>query len=102
MLKRYRKPPGSAKLDYPFDFAALRNGSGYSDYLEYGETISTAVATSSSEDLVVDSTLIAKNETVVVVWLTGGTLGSSYTLTVKVTTSNGRIDEFGITIYIEI
>ena len=43
-----------------------------------------------------------KLRTIISVWLTGGTLGSSYTLTVKVTTSNGRIDEFGITIYIEI
>ena len=101
MLKRYPKDPNST-VDFLFDFASSRNGNGYSDYLDYGETISSAVAISSnSSELIINSTDKTNNDTAVKVWVSGGVVGSSYTLTVRITTSSARVDDRSITIYID-
>ena len=101
MLKTYIKDPDST-IDYIFDFASLRNGTGFSDYLEYGETISSCTAISSSADLVVTSVVKVKNDTAVKVWVSGGVLGASYTLTARITTSDNRTDDRSIKIFINV
>ena len=100
ILKKYSKDPNST-IDFLFDFAGLRNGSGHEDYLEFGETISSAVAISSSVDLAVNQTGVINNDTSVQVWVSGGVLGLLYTLTVRITTSANRIDDRSISIFIE-
>jgi hypothetical protein len=102
ILKKYSKDPASTNIDYVFDFASLRNGSGYKDYLGYGETITSATVTSSSNDLIINQTSIIKNDTAVQVWLSGGVLGATYTLTAHIITSdNGRNDYRSISIFME-
>jgi small ligand-binding sensory domain FIST len=100
ILKKYFKD-SNATVDFVFDFAGLRNSTGYKDYLEYGETISSAVAISSSADLVITATNVIKNDTAVQVWLTGGVAGVVYTLTARITTSLNRIDDRSISIQVD-
>lgn len=100
IYKKYFKDPNSV-VDYVFDFAGLLNSSGYSNYLEYGEIISGATALSSSADLNIDSVLKIKNDTAVQVWVSGGVLGAIYTLTVRITTSDNRVDDRSISIVID-
>lgn len=70
-----------ATLDYGFDWA---------NWLATGETITGAVwtvpsgITKSDEDFDADTTLV---------WLTGGTLGTNYNISCRITTSDGRIDD---------
>lgn len=95
------KDPG-AVLDYYLDLAALTNGTGTSNYLQAGETIATVSSvTTSGASLVVDSYSIISGGTVVKVWLSGGVVGTKYTVTVKFTTSvAGRQDERSFTVKI--
>jgi hypothetical protein len=87
----------NAVLDYKFDWKALTNGSGPSDWLAAGETISTITITAAS-GLTVNSSSITDTSTSATVWLSGGTAGTEYTLACKITTSAGRTDERTITI----
>lgn len=100
ILKKYFKDPNSI-VDYVFDFAGLLNSTGYENYLEYGETITSATAISSSVDLNIDSVIKIKNDTAVQVWVSGGVLGAIYTLTARITTSSNRADDRSITIIID-
>lgn len=100
IFKKYFKDPNSI-VDYVFDFAGLLNSTGYENYLEYGETITSATAISSSVDLNIDSVIKIKNDTAVQVWVSGGVLGASYTLTARITTSSNRADDRSITIIID-
>lgn len=102
-LKKFIKDP-NAKLDYVLD---------WSDWLATGDTVSSATATvsptgglmisgastspgtfsnSASVSLTVSSTYLTT------VWAKDGTTGSSYDITVRVTTASGRIDDRTITI----
>jgi hypothetical protein len=98
-MSKYLKDP-DAVLDYRFDFAASTNGTGDSDYLESGETISTATVTAES-GLTVDSESITDTDTSVTAWLSGGTVGNEYDVTCRVTTSAGRTDDRTIVIKVE-
>ena len=91
MSGSYTKDP-SAVLDYKFDWKALTNGSGTSDWLAAAETISTKTVTVSN-GLTKDSDTLTDTNTSVTVWLSGGTAGSDYTVTCKIVTSAGRTDE---------
>jgi hypothetical protein len=84
----FRKDP-QATLDYHVD---------WSTWMEDGDAIIASdwfVADGLTE--VVD----AFSTTVATVWLSGGTAGQSYTVTNRITTSDGRIDERSITIKAE-
>jgi hypothetical protein len=71
------------KLDYDTD---------YSLWLPDGDVIQLAeVSSDAPTDLVIDA--IQWTEQVVKVWLTGGTNGLSYKITIKAYTSGGRIKE---------
>lgn len=79
-------------LDYKFDFRALTNANSpeaESDYLESGETIDSRTVTVSS-GITKDSDALADTNSSVLVWLSGGTPGSRYTVTCEVVTSGGR------------
>jgi hypothetical protein len=96
MAGTYIKDP-SAVLDYKFDWKALTNGNGTSDWLAAAETISTRTVTVGS-GITKDSDSITDTSTSVTVWLSGGTHGNDYTITCRIVTSAGRTDERSITI----
>lgn len=79
-FRRYIKDP-DAVLDYGFD---------WSDWLATDETISSATWTV-PDGITEDST--ERSTTATKVWLSGGTVGSEYTVACKVVTSDGRTDE---------
>lgn len=87
ILAKYEKQPAEVK-DYDID---------YSEWLGpvADEVASVAtVVTSDSEavpTLVVDST--EQSTTVVKLWISGGTTGTRYKVTVRMTTAGGRLDE---------
>lgn len=95
----YQQDPDDL-LDYVFDFAALTNGSGPSDWLAVGETISSFSISQSPPDLGVSSASITHGGTAVTVWLTGGTSGHQYTVTCHIITSAAR--EVDQTFYLNI
>lgn len=82
---RYLKD-ANAVLDWEFD---------WSDWLDAGETISSHTMTVGT-GLVKDSS--ANSTTAVTVWLSGGTSGTTYTVTCRVVTSASRTDERSIAI----
>jgi hypothetical protein len=86
-----------AVLDYKFDWKALTNGTGTSDWLAAAETISTKTITPSN-GITVDSSALSDTNTSVTVWLSGGSAGSNYTVACKIVTSAGRTDERTMTI----
>ena len=70
--------------------AVLNYAVDWSDWLEIGETISSyVVIVDSGLTLVTDS----EAEGVVTAWLSGGTVGKAYTVTVHIITSVGREDD---------
>lgn len=99
MTSRFIKDPASV-LDWKFDWAALTNGSGSSDWLASGETISSRTVTAAT-GITVDSSSITDTNTSVTVWLSGGTVGQEYTVTCKIVTSASRTDERTITIQVQ-
>lgn len=98
MSHRFVKDP-NAVLDYKFDWKALANGSGESNWLADGETISTKTVTVAT-GLTKDSDTLTDTNTSVTVWLSGGTAGTDYTVACKIVTSAGRTDERTVTIMV--
>jgi hypothetical protein len=90
-----RKDP-DARLDWTID---------WSDYLQDGETISTsawAIDAPPDAVLVIASGAYAPSNTgtTATVWLTGGTLHKSYYVRNRITTSDGRIDDQTIRVFV--
>ena len=87
ILSRYTKQPVEVK-DYDID---------YSEWLgPVADTVAstTAIVTSVTEavpTLEIDS--IMESSTAVKLWISGGTAGVSYKVTVQMTTTGGRLDE---------
>ena len=96
MTNKFYKDP-DAVLDYKFDWAALTNGSGTTDWLSTGETISSKTVTATT-GLTVDSSEITDTNTSVTAWLSGGTADELYTVTCQIVTSDSRTDERTMTI----
>jgi hypothetical protein len=83
----YIKDP-DAVLDYGFD---------WSEWLQSGETVASAswtVPTGITKNSQTNST------TVSLAWLSGGTAGTNYNVSCKITTSESRIDERTMTIIV--
>lgn len=76
----FTKDP-DATLDYGFD---------WSDWLADGEVISDSDWTV-TEGITEDSATLTTTQTMI--WLSGGTEGTRYTITNTITTSAGRIDD---------
>ena len=83
---RYTKDP-AAVLDYVVN---------WSTWLD-GDTISSATVTAST-GLTLDSS--SNTTTTVTGWLSGGTAGTSYTVTFQIITAAGRTDERSIAIFV--
>lgn len=97
--RTFPKDP-DARLDYYFDWQALSNGTGDSDWLAGGETI-TAFEVTADAGITVDddpAPALVNGDTAVRVWLSGGTASSRYQVACKVTTSAGRVDERTLTV----
>ena len=87
-IQRFRKDPDSV-LDYGVD---------WSDWLASGETISTSTWTVPN-GITEDSDSKGDNSTLI--WLSGGTAGTTYTLANKIVTSDSRTVERTIEIIVE-
>lgn len=98
-MQTYIKDP-DAVLDYKFDWKALTNGSGTTDWLDTGETISTR-SVSVDTGITKDSDSITDTNTSVTVWLSGGTAGETYTVTCQIVTSDSRTEERSIKIKVK-
>lgn len=85
-LGNFNKQPVEVK-DYDID---------YSEWLTDGDSVQSATVVVAPTGLVVDSVFI--NDPRVKVWLSGGTSGTQYKLTVTMTTADGRVkeDEFKV------
>ncbi|MGW8177393.1 MAG: phage fiber-tail adaptor protein [bacterium] len=89
-----------AILDFKFDWKALTNGTGNSDWLDALETISTHTVSVSPTGLTVDSSSITDSSTSVTVWLSGGTADTTYEVTCEIVTDNSRTDQRTIRVYV--
>jgi len=78
-MSHFKKDP-QASLDYGFN---------YTDWLAVGETITTSTWASTPAGLTVGTNSIGTGITVV--WLSGGTVGVTYSVTNHVTTTIGSI-----------
>lgn len=85
MAQQFVKDP-AAVLDYAFDWSV---------WLATGETISSHVVTVAT-GLTKDSD--AEDAGIVTAWLSGGAVGTDYTVACKIVTSGGRTDERTITV----
>lgn len=85
-LGNFSKQPVEVK-DYDVD---------YSEWLTDGDSVSSATVVVAPTGLSVDSIFI--NDPRVKVWLSGGTNGTQYKLTVTMTSTDGRVkeDEFKV------
>lgn len=88
MADSYLKDP-NAVLDYQWD---------WSSWLPTGDTISSATVTASSGLTVASSSYTS---TAVTAWLSGGTAGTEYTVTCRITTARGRTDDRTIEITVQ-
>lgn len=80
-----------AELDYAID---------WSDWLSDGDTIDSSTWSVSGQDsaLLIDAT--TNTTTSATVWLSGGTVGKSYSVANRVVTSQGRTDDRTIKIVV--
>lgn len=90
VLPRYRQAPADV-LDYPFDWTG-----GVPPGLPPGETISSATFAVGALTIVAQQ-VTTTNATV---WLTGGTLGSTYTVICKATTNLGHTYDDSLLLYV--
>jgi hypothetical protein len=92
MAKTKTKHP-AATLDYTVD---------WTDWLALvtpADTIAAAVWTVPAG---ITSVLTTITTTTAVIWLSGGTSGQSYNISVKITTAAGRIDDYLLTIFVQL
>lgn len=87
-LAKYIKQPSERK-DYDIDYGDWLAYSG--DTIDQVETSVQCLTNSSDTSLVVDQ--VQNTLTVTKLWVSGGTDGARYKITIKLTTTGGRIDE---------
>lgn len=85
---KYKDP--QAVLDYKFEWA--KEHAGQPPWLQPGETIQTETITVSPSDLTVESSDITDAGTTVTVWLSQGTVSTTYTVRCRIVTSESRTD----------
>jgi hypothetical protein len=74
-------------LDYQFDWAALDNNTGLTNWLEVGETILDHTVTVPAGITLVSSELI-NTGTTVLFWISGGTDGTDYEIECEIITDS--------------
>lgn len=87
ILAKYEKQPAEVK-DYDIDYAEWLG--------PVGDTVAstTAIVTSATEAApTLEIDYIMESSTTVKLWISGGTGGVSYKVTVQMTTAGGRLDE---------
>lgn len=75
-----------ATLDYMLNYNPTTN-----PYLQSGETISTSSWFSDSSEVTLS--LSSNTTTTATIWVSGGNVGTTYTITNRITTSDGRSDD---------
>jgi len=96
------KDPDSSGIDYLFDLAEVRNGRGTKDELQEGEFIASVITFFSDDPLLnIDSYTITDNASSVQVTVSGGTLNTYASVTVRYQTTLNRIDDSSIRIFIQ-
>lgn len=93
-----------AVLDYKFDWKALTNGSGTTDWLAAAETIASHLITITPvtvSPLTKSSSTQTDTNTTVTVWLSGGLAGTEYKVACKIVTSAARTDERTMKVKVE-
>lgn len=87
----------NATMDYAIDLASggLNDGSSTDPGWLQGDTINSVVWTAATGITVSTS---SNTNTVATVWLTGGTAGTDYLVTARVTTAAGRIEDWSLLI----
>ena len=88
-IAKFVKDPG-AKLDYTIDWSAWMTGS------DEINTVTTVPAVGVASGITV--TQATKTSSSTTVWVSGGVAGTSYSVTVKIVTTQLREDERTITI----
>ncbi len=85
----------TAALDYCFN---------WTEWLETTETIATVVSVvvAPTGALMVNSSPLDPTNKMVVAWLSGGTTGVTYRVSVKITTSMGRTDTRSINVKVQL
>jgi hypothetical protein len=86
ILGTFQKQPAD-RLDYDVT---------YKDWLTDGDNVLTVTAEVTPEGLTVEAVYV--NDPIVKTWLSGGTSGTTYKITLTATTADGRIrqDEFKV------
>ena len=86
ILGNFTKQPVDV-VDYDID---------YSEWLTTGDNVQSTVVTVTPEGLTVDSVFV--NDPRIKIWISGGTNGVTYKVTVTATTADGRVkqDEFRV------
>lgn len=88
ILNKYAKQPSEHK-DYDITYGDWLGGTG--DTLDVIETFVDCLT--SPDDVALQITLVQNTLNTVKLWVGGGTSGQQYKVTIRVTTSGGRIDE---------
>jgi hypothetical protein len=88
MIDRWKKDPSDV-LDYQVD---------WSKWLQAGETLVSRTVTPDT-GITVDSSVLGVDK--VTIWLSGGTIGNTYRIGCRVTTSQGRTAERSLRIQVE-
>lgn len=88
ILARYEKQPAEVK-DYNIDYGPWLLSSA--DTISAVSAVVTGLTDATNTALTVDSTDFT--DTLVKVWVSGGTADCDYKITVQVTTAGGRLDE---------
>jgi len=83
---KYKDP--DAKVDYKFD---------WTQWLESGDAIATSSFVASTG---ITLSSESKTDTSAVVWVAGGTVGKTYTVTNRITTTAGRINDLTMSLII--
>ncbi|MCK0517856.1 hypothetical protein [Williamsia sp. DF01-3] len=98
MPKRYTQDPADV-LDYANDWGS-ENVPADERWLDEGETIASSTWSVSPPGLTTSLPSVVNNDTTSVVWLSGGTVDRSYTVTNRITTTDSRTVERSITVVI--
>ena len=98
----FKKVPSDVS-DFKFDFNGVGNSSedAESNWLASGETI-VSFTVSAEAGITVDSSSKTDSDTSITVWLSGGTVGTTYDIVCTITTDNATPRTWEETIQVEV
>jgi len=89
--KQFPPKHPTAKLDYIFDWASLKNNRGLTDWLQEGEFISSySVTVPEGIDKLSDA--LVDGNTAILIWLDNGVLDEDYLIQCNIETNQQRQD----------